>query len=1112
MRILAVTTACDQDRDCQYHLYDHFARDPSNQVVVIAPQYSDATKGGAPALPREKSGRLTIERIYRDIAEMWNRPELKLAQASFIAEHFKPDIIWCWHENNFRLAHYLGSLTKAPVVPYLEIPSEEMMRIAYELKLPFVLSALLSDKHREQEHTRENTCFLKMEVPVDVPDAESLSRTPRINRGIFCGSLGYSYKGPEVFAQIVPKLFNETPMEKFLLVSPGNENAKRIVEALRQRYPIEQISSLPRKELFKEIASSFFSLTSTVVESPGSFPIESMALKTPVFSAGGSLGEVIFDLKTGIRTVESLRRLYEDPDLYSRIQDQAAGVYHGLFSAESVGNRCLEIFEAILEGRARGTWEKLRFKGEQTEGNSRVKANTCSTGAVCQSEAPLRIGIQLPIINTFDGAVWGDEVMAVGLAGTLCEQENVAFAEVYDMVTIHDNLDVIFHFYPFPILRQIKGPKNYWWYQAKVHPRVSELPEWKDYLSLYDGIFAASPTLKEHLIDWGVPPEKIAIMPMSCDLGIYRPRDPVSRYAHNIVFCANGAPLFRRPEDVQRCLLPLKDLGLRIYGSNWHAYPELRDCIEGPIPPSEVPLLYSSAKVVISNHTHWHFRNNLPTSRLWEALGCGAVVVSDHVPFAQDLFGDAVIWSEGFEDIRSKVEFLLTHESAREEIRGKGRKIIEERLSFQAYSPHLVEIFRSGQIKEFVSYRGGNDMLGVGVTRESQTPDLYGNGCSAAEWMGKGEDAFAAGNRAEAKTCFERALQLEPFQAKGHSNLSVVYWAEGNIEDALRSLTRALELDAEDQDVILNCANIFQSMGRAQDAIEIIEAYLERKPWDYEVKQTLDQMRAPAPMAHTPSPTPAAPAPGVQAPAIDDTAGFFNEQGEQQFEAAKRDHAKACFEMALEYDPNHAKAHNNLGVLYWQEGDQEKAMEHLYQALELDPEDSNVLYNSARALEAAGQLATAADYMRLYLQRSPQDESAWDDYTNLIQTLSAHSWKPDGHSVVVADIYARLGTELREAGDLFGAGEALHRSLQLNGTQANSYYELGKIHHAMGQSSEAVSMLSEALRLDAGHKAAVLALADILASQGRLADARSVFQDYLAHHEDVEIQKAMEKL
>lgn len=371
---------------------------------------------------------------------------------------------------------------------------------------------------------------------------------------------------------------------------------------------------------------------------------------------------------------------------------------------------------------------------------------------------------------------------------------------------------------------------------------------------------------------------------------------------------------------------------------------------------------------------------------------------------------------------------------------------------------------------------------------------VSGNEGSLQDWLQRGESAFSAGSLGEAKRCYERALQLAPFDAKVHNDISVIHWQEGNIEESLQCLTRAMELDPDDQDVILNCINAFKSLGKNEDAREVLETYLNRKPWDSEVRRELDKLEA---------------LPDAVVSPDSSIADFFNDQGEQRFEAGKTEHARACFEMAIDNDERHARAHNNLGVLLWQEGNLEKALEHLYQALDLNPEDSDILNNSAKALLAAGQADTAADLMRLYLQRTPRDEAAWEDYNYIVGQLGGSNWTPNGHSKELAGIYITMGKDLAQHNDCIGAAEAFQRASQLDPDRCEPYHQLARLHFEQGQTEEALELLEEVLKKEVEQKESILEVGNALITRERIQEARLLYETFLKRHSDDDVEKAL---
>ncbi|MBI4649967.1 methyltransferase domain-containing protein, partial [Candidatus Desantisbacteria bacterium] len=658
---------------------------------------------------------------------------------------------------------------------------------------------------------------------------------------------------------------------------------------------------------------------------------ECWALKTPLLSAGGTLGGCIEDLVSGVRSIESLNHIYNDGNVYKAIQEEGYKRYDEEYSTEAVGERCYKVFQGIIDNNLKDVWESLRFKGYENEiacaanmskedfyrrrecdvefaGQSPkalldewqnklnakvVQENAlimgdkildlgCGSGALsaviakngahvtgvdiqdkakdyfnrikellpddikermsfCQTCFPkldipdfshtgaylldilehliqddaynllkelnrvldinghiiicvpngdefdiynglngnkpihitsytmkslsdlvvkagfriknafydrradddnkwnhnriyilaqkdnriaqqcgnpgtavpgrkLKIAIQLPVVNTFGRAVWGDEVMAVGMAQALTRLSEVEKVEIHDPVTIHDNFDIIINYYLHPQTRFVSGPFNIWWYQAPIFSQYT-LENMPAILSLYDGFMCASPDLAKFLKKFN---RESMIFTMSSNEEYYHRVPSSDNFKADIVFCANNN---RSLEDIKNYLIPLVPLGLKIYGSGWEKVPELKDAIKGPIHPKDVPALYSSAKLILSVHTKWHRENNVPTSRLWEASACRAPVISDKLPLAYELFGDSLIWTSGREDIVEKVKYYLQNEKELKEKAEKAYKITIEHGSFDKQVPKILELyhnnFSSARINPVVEKKKGVTNLDV---------------------------------------------------------------------------------------------------------------------------------------------------------------------------------------------------------------------------------------------------------------------------------------------------------------------------------------------------------------------------------------------------------------
>jgi tetratricopeptide (TPR) repeat protein len=332
----------------------------------------------------------------------------------------------------------------------------------------------------------------------------------------------------------------------------------------------------------------------------------------------------------------------------------------------------------------------------------------------------------------------------------------------------------------------------------------------------------------------------------------------------------------------------------------------------------------------------------------------------------------------------------------------------------------------------------------------------WDTGCEqipAQSWFEKGEAALCEDKHTEAADCFGQVLKANPFNAKAHCRLGNVYWAQGRIEDALNSITRALELEPGDRDTVLACTRVFAALGKEDFAKEVLQLYADKNPQDKEIRSRLESLAGPADQGHQ----------------CHDAAEFFNRHGEIQFERGNAAHAEACFEMAIEQDPLMAMAHNNLGVLNLGKGKVTEALKNFFRAIELKPEDTQILANSARGLARADQIDAAIDVYREYLRHSPEDSKAWLEFESLIRKSAVPVWNPGSLSDAVGDIYLQTAQMLKKAGDFRGAAQAIERALKIKPVAPDSLCVLASLHHAIGQKDEAESVLDQALIIDPSH-------------------------------------------
>lgn len=379
------------------------------------------------------------------------------------------------------------------------------------------------------------------------------------------------------------------------------------------------------------------------------------------------------------------------------------------------------------------------------------------------------------------------------------------------------------------------------------------------------------------------------------------------------------------------------------------------------------------------------------------------------------------------------------------------------------------------------------------------------------EWYEEGAKNLEQGKFEEARNAFEKALELDPFYPQALCGLSKILWQQGNFKEAVETINKALEIDSNDPDVIKQCADIFIAVGQKNDAIDVLRSYLERNPWDVEIENLLKEWESTG-LTSGSLPTTAEVGTPVEGKEDKSAADFLTEEGETQLEKNKVDRARMCFEMALEHDPNHAKAHNNLGVILWNEGKLDEALEHFQKAFSVLPEDKDIVFNSFHALVQAGYVDIAKDLIKLHIQKNPFNEEAWELYDSVSSPDVMMHWDPESLSKDVAEVYVDMGKKLSKKGDLLGAAHAFHRALMINSESKGALKQLGKVHKELGHHEEAVSFYEAAISVDPSDEKLVLKFADYLKELDRKEEARELLAEFLKHKDSPKVKKALEEL
>ena len=199
----------------------------------------------------------------------------------------------------------------------------------------------------------------------------------------------------------------------------------------------------------------------------------------------------------------------------------------------------------------------------------------------------------------------------------------------------------------------------------------------------YDHVFVASDPFAARMAGSAHVP--VTPLHQATDPERFKP-DPTGP-PHELLFVANTRRVRRRVVDD----LAGTSHDLAVYGRGWR--PEFIDprFVKGEgIPNEQVGRYYSSAAIVLNDHWDDMRDEGFLSNRLYDALACGAFVISDRIAGIEAEFDDAVVTYESPTDLAASVDRYLADPDERRRRGERGRAAVLARHTFDARAEVLV--------------------------------------------------------------------------------------------------------------------------------------------------------------------------------------------------------------------------------------------------------------------------------------------------------------------------------------------------------------------------------------------------------------------------------------
>lgn len=140
----------------------------------------------------------------------------------------------------------------------------------------------------------------------------------------------------------------------------------------------------------------------------------------------------------------------------------------------------------------------------------------------------------------------------------------------------------------------------------------------------------------------------------------------------------------------------IADHGLLIYGPRWesHGNEKLQSCLQGEeIWGDEINTLYNRAKIVLNIPSWAPSYADTPNLRLVDVPAAGAFLLTEDSEATRRIFtpGEHIEVFSSPEELREKVLFYLTHDSAREKIARAGYERVQQLATYRDKMRYLLE-------------------------------------------------------------------------------------------------------------------------------------------------------------------------------------------------------------------------------------------------------------------------------------------------------------------------------------------------------------------------------------------------------------------------------------
>jgi protein O-GlcNAc transferase len=341
------------------------------------------------------------------------------------------------------------------------------------------------------------------------------------------------------------------------------------------------------------------------------------------------------------------------------------------------------------------------------------------------------------------------------------------------------------------------------------------------------------------------------------------------------------------------------------------------------------------------------------------------------------------------------------------------------------------------------------------------------------------------GNLQEAEQLYRALLAADPKHADAWHMLGVIAHQADQHEPAIQCIERAIQLSPDRPEYYHNLALVQHRVGRHDVAVQHVTKVLKLDPKNLPAHWLNVQLR------HAQQDRAAG---GLALKAL----------GNALVSAQQMADAREAFRRALELRPQDVELLNNLGVVSMEAGELTAAVGYYRRAIALRPQVAELHNNLGNALLQQGDLPAAAAAYRAALAIKPNYPKCANNlavlligeakFEEAITALhAALEFRPD-----LPELQGNLGVCLKNLGRVEEAMQAYRAALMADSKFADGHHNLGNLFLDLGLLDKAVLAYRQAIQLDPEDADFHQHLALAYKRQGDGASAREALQGALA--------------